>query len=114
MTMVILAHHFLVRLRQQIDQRGGPHQQPAAKPPAGEAACLDDGPITDLPQALPPDPPRTPTLPQVRRLLRTALPLPVLTPALALALVAYWQRHNLAAYSSHRKRTLQQLTARSP
>ena len=76
--------------------------------------CLDDRPTADLPQALPPDPPRTPSLPQVRWLLRAALPLPRLDPRLALALVAYWQRHNLAAYRSHRKRTLQQLAAQSP
>jgi len=50
----------------------------------------------------------------VRWLLRAALPLPVLDPALALALVAYIQRRNLAAYRSHRKRTLQRLTAQGP
>ena len=76
--------------------------------------CLDGLPPSVLPQALPPQPPRVPTLPQVRCLLRAALPLPVLDVALALALVAYWQRHNLAAYRSHRKRTLQQLAARGP
>jgi hypothetical protein len=76
--------------------------------------CLDKLPPSGLPQALPPQPPRVPSLPQVRCLLRAALLLPVLDPALALALVAYWQRHNLAAYRSHRKRTLQRLAARGP
>jgi len=50
----------------------------------------------------------------VRWLLRAALPLPVLDPTLALALVAYWQRHNLAAYQSHRKRTLERLAEQGP
>jgi hypothetical protein len=50
----------------------------------------------------------------VRWLLRAALPLPVLDVALALALVAYWQRHNLAACRSHRKRTLRCLAAQGP
>jgi hypothetical protein len=76
--------------------------------------CLDTLPPASLPRALPPTPPRVPSLPQVRWLLRAALPLPVLDPALALALVAYWQRHNLAAYRSHRKRTLRRLTAQGP
>ena len=76
--------------------------------------CLDELPPSSLPQALPPQPPRVPTLPQVRCLLRAALPLPALDVALALALVAYWQRHNLAAYRSHRKRTLQRLAAQGP
>ena len=76
--------------------------------------CLDDLPPPILPQALSPQPPRVPTLPQVRWLLRAALPLPVLDAALALAHLAYWQRHNLAAYRSHRKRTLQRLVAQGP
>jgi hypothetical protein len=59
-------------------------------------------------------PPRLPSLPQVRWLLRAALPLPVLDPTLALALGAYWQRHNLAAYRSHRQRTRQRLAAQGP
>ena len=75
---------------------------------------MDALPPSSLSQALPPQPPRVPTLPQVRWLLRAALPLPVLDVALALALVAYWQRHNLAAYRSHRKRTLQRLAAQGP
>ena len=76
--------------------------------------CLDELPPSLLPQALPPQPPRAPSLPHVRWLLRAALPLPVLDPALALALVAYWQRRTLAAYRSHRKRTLERLAAQSP
>ena len=80
--------------------------------------CLDALPPSTLPQALPPQPPRVPTLPQVRWLLRAALPLPILNPALALALVAYIQRPGalwaLAAYRSHRKRTLQRLAAQGP
>jgi hypothetical protein len=76
--------------------------------------CLDELPPSTLPQELPPRPPRLPSLPQVRWLLRAALPLPVLDPALALALIAYWQRHNLAAYRSHRQRTLQRLAAQGP
>jgi len=42
------------------------------------------------------------------------LSLPRFDPAAALALVAYQQRHNLAAYSSHRKRTLQHLAEHAP
>jgi hypothetical protein len=76
--------------------------------------CLDGLPPSVLPRALPAQPPRVPSLPQVRCLLRAALTLPVLDVALALALVAYWQRHNLAAYRSHRKRTLQRLAAQGP
>jgi hypothetical protein len=33
---------------------------------------------------------------------------------MALALVAYYQRHNLAAYRAHRKRTLARLAALGP
>ena len=46
---------------------------------------------------------------QVRLLLRVALPQPVLDLPAALALIAYQQRHNYAAYCSHRKRLLAQL-----
>ncbi|MGI8913552.1 MAG: hypothetical protein ACR2JY_07165, partial [Chloroflexota bacterium] len=93
------------------------------EPTSDPVVCLDELPPSSLPQALPPQPPRVPSLPQVRCLLRAALPLPVLDVALALALVAYrqrhnlaayWQRHNLAAYRSHRKRTLQRLAAQGP
>jgi hypothetical protein len=76
--------------------------------------CLDGLPPSVLPQALPPQPPRLPSVPPVRWLLRAALPLPVLDPAVALALVASIQRHTLAAYRPHRKRTLQRLAAQGP
>jgi len=46
---------------------------------------------------------------QVRLLLKVALPQPVLDLPAALALIAYQQRHNYAAYCSHRKRLLAQL-----
>ena len=46
---------------------------------------------------------------QVRLLLQVALPEPVLDLPAALALIAYQQRHNYAAYCSHRKRLLAQL-----
>jgi len=49
---------------------------------------------------------------QVPLLLRVALPQPVLDLPAALALIAYQQRHNYAAYSSHRKRLLAQLQGR--
>jgi len=48
-------------------------------------------------------------LAQVRLLLQVALPQPVLDLPAALALIAYQQRHNYAAYCSHRKRLLAQL-----
>ena len=38
------------------------------------------------------------TLPHIRVLLRATLPLPMLDAPLALAVVDYAQRHNLAAY----------------
>jgi hypothetical protein len=46
---------------------------------------------------------------QVRLLLQAALPQPVLDLPAALALIASQQRHNYAAYRSHRKRLLAQL-----
>ncbi|HEU5382104.1 MAG TPA: hypothetical protein VFV38_42350 [Ktedonobacteraceae bacterium] len=46
---------------------------------------------------------------QVRLLLQVALPQPVLDLPAVLALIAYQQRHNFAAYCSHRKRLLAQL-----
>jgi hypothetical protein len=48
---------------------------------------------------------------QVRLLLRVVLPQPVLDVPAALALIAYQQRRNYAAYCSHRKRLLAQLQA---
>ena len=46
---------------------------------------------------------------QVRLLLQVALPQPMLDLPAALALISYQQRHNYAAYCSHRKRLLAQL-----
>ncbi len=46
---------------------------------------------------------------QVCLLLRVVLPQPVLDLPAALALIAYQQRRNYAAYCSHRKRLLAQL-----
>lgn len=46
---------------------------------------------------------------QVRLLLQVALPQPVLDLPTVMALIAYQQRHNYAAYCSHRKRLLAQL-----
>jgi len=76
--------------------------------------CLDGLPPHALPQALPPAPLLTLTLPQTRRLLAAVLPLPRFDPVAALALLAYQQRHNLAAYLSHRKRRLQHLAKHDP
>ena len=73
-------------------------------------------PTTTLPLPTPGEIPRLdahPSLPlsvaQVCLLLRVALPQPVLDLPAALALIAYQQRHNYAAYRSHRKRLLVQL-----
>ena len=68
----------------------------------------------EYPRLLPPAPLRLPSLPQVRQLLRALLPLPCFDLAAALALVAYQQRHNIAAYRSHRKRTLRRLVGQGP
>ena len=46
---------------------------------------------------------------QVRLLLQVALPQPVLDLPAALTLISYQQRHNYAAYCSHRKRLLARL-----
>ena len=43
---------------------------------------------------------------QVRLLLRVVLPQPVFDRAAVLAVIAYQQRHKLAAYRSHRRRRL--------
>jgi len=53
-------------------------------------------------------------LPQVVLLLRAVLPQPRFDPQEALARITYYQRHNLAAYYSHRAHTLQTLAAQSP
>ncbi len=68
----------------------------------------------DLPAALPPAPPRALTFPQVVLLLRAVLPQPRFDPQEALARIASYQRHNLAAYFSQRSRTLKTLASQSP
>ena len=49
------------------------------------------------------------TLAETRMLLRALMPPPVFDVKAALALLAYQQRHNVAAYRSHRKRRLRRL-----
>jgi hypothetical protein len=66
-------------------------------PTPGEVPSLDSHPSLPL------------SIAQVRLLLQVALPQPVLDLPAALALIAYQQRRNYAAYGSHRKRLLAQL-----
>lgn len=49
------------------------------------------------------------SLAEVRLLLRALLPLPVFDATAALDLLAYQRRRKLAAYCSHRRRTLRRL-----
>jgi hypothetical protein len=109
MTLVILAHHFLVRLRQRLLAANA--SPPAAAAPAGregasqrqETAVRPAGapwpPLAVLPVSL-----RT-----VRFLLQVTLPQPVLALPAALALLAYLHQRQVAAYRSHRERLLTHL-----
>ena len=108
MTLVILAHHFLVRLRQRLMDRGQPHPAEQARVSEGVTKHSD-------PRAIPAGQPWPPlavmplSLADACLLLRAVLPLPVLDVSRALALLAYHQRRKVAAYRAHRKRRLASL-----
>ena len=99
MTLVILAHHFLVRWQQRLNQRGGLLRPTTTRP----LPTPDEVPGLDSHSSLPL------SVAQVRLLLQAVLPQPVLDLPAVLALIAYQQRHNYAAYCSHRKGLLAQL-----
>jgi hypothetical protein len=109
MTLVILAHHFLVRMQQRLHQRGGAaatQPQQHTVPPLQLSAppvCLDRPASWAL---LTPTPLLRLSLAEVRVLLRAVLPLPPINVAAALALVLYHQQRKAVAYRSHRKRRL--------
>ena len=63
---------------------------------------------SQLARLLPPAP-ITLSLAQVALLLRACLPLPLLNPQGAVALIAYHQRHKCAAYLTHRDQRLRLL-----
>jgi len=100
MTLVILAHHFLVLLHHRLGQRGG-------------GLTADQPPLRlDIPRAGQAVPSRAIlplSLAQIRRLLAATLPLPPRDLSETLALLAYQQQRKLAAYRSHRKRRLARL-----
>jgi len=102
MTLVILAHHFLVRMQQRLSQRGGPAERPAYLDPP---VCLDPPVARHCLHAAP----IVLSLTQVRLLLRAVLPLPTLDIVAALDLVSYQQQRKAAAYCSHRMRLLRRL-----
>ncbi len=99
MTLVMLAHHLLVRWQQRLNQRGELLRPTATRslPTPDEVPSLDSHSSLPLSVA------------QVRLLLQAVLPQPVLDLPAVLALIAYQQRHNYAACCSHRKRLLAQL-----
>src|SRR6266446_5280173 len=99
MTLVILAHHFLVRWQQRLNQREGLLRPTTTCP----LPTPDEVPGLDAHLSLPL------SVAQVRLLLQVILPQPVLDLPAVLELIAYQQRHKYAAYSSHRKRLLAQL-----
>jgi SRSO17 transposase len=102
MTLVLLAHHFLVRLQQRLNQRGGPGGLPAHQQ---APLCLDDPAAA---RALQPAAVVL-SVAQVRLLLQAVLPPPLRDIAATLELVRYQQQRKFAAYSSHRQRILRQL-----
>ena len=79
MTLVILAHHFLVRLQQRLNQRAGACEPDNALDQVWETTGQDTTlpllSLDDYPAPLPPQPVRLSPM-QVRLLLRVVLALP--------------------------------------